>query len=141
MRIKIFSLSYFSVLFFEVLISFILLLYLVLSDTYFRYLDFKLEQFAVKIEKYLVVTFYAPTCLTILFCIFLWLKQSDKIEKKVILLSFILAIITFTYIGKFIIKFFVFESIILSLVVPIILFLSGLIFTFRGLKNREFFLK
>lgn len=137
MQIRIFTLAYLVVLFFGLLNSFALLLYLVLSDTYFRYLDFKPEQFDIKIEKYILVSFYAPAFFTILFCVFLWLKHSIKIEKKVILLSFILAIITFTYVGKFIIKFFVFENIILSLVIPIIIFLSGLIFTLKKLKKQR----
>lgn len=135
MRIKLFSLFYLTVLLFSVLFSFVSLLYLVLADTYFRYLDFKSEQFALKIGKYLLMTFYVPILFTIIFSVYLFLKQSAKNEKKVILLSSILAIITFTYFGKFVIKFLIFEKILMSLIIAIILFLVAFIFSFKKLND------
>ena len=135
MRIKLFVLYYLTIFIFAELFSFALLLYLVLSDTYFRYLDFNLEQFADKIEKYLLMTFYIPILLTIIFCVYLLQKKSAKIEKKVIISSSILAIITFTYFGKFVIKFLIFEKILSSLAIVIILFFTALVFSFKKLIN------
>ncbi|WP_177735072.1 hypothetical protein [Flavobacterium inviolabile] len=94
-KILKFILNYIKVYLFGGLSSLLLLIYLIISDPYFRNMDFKLEGFKVKIEEYLLFTFNIPVILMIIFCVFLIIKGDSKRNKLIIFLSSLTGIITF----------------------------------------------
>lgn len=127
-----FILNYIQVYLFGGLSSLLLLIYLVISDSYFRQLDFKLEGFKVKIEKYLLFTFNIPIFLTIIFIVILIIKSSSKINKLIIFLSSLAGIITFIAADNIIKKaLFYSENVLLGLMLTFIIYTSLFFITLK----------
>lgn len=116
-----FVLNYIQIFLFGGLSSLLLLIYLVITDSYFRNMDFKLEGFKVKIEEYLLFTFNIPIILMLIFSIILIIRGGSKISKLIILLSSLVGIITFIAVDNTIKKaLFYNENILLGFIVTFI---------------------
>jgi len=116
-----FVLNYVQIYLFGGLSSLFLLIYLVITDSYFRNMDFKLEGFKVKIEEYLLLTFNIPIIIMLIFSIILIIKGGSKISKLIIFLSSLFGIITFIAVDNTIKKaLFYPENILLGLIVTFI---------------------
>ena len=118
-----FVLNYIQIYLFGGLSSLLLLIYLVITDSYFRNMNFKLEGFKVKIEEYLLFTFNIPIILMFIFCIILIIKGGSKINKLIIFFSSLVGIITFIAVDNTIKKaLFYTENILLGLIITFIAF-------------------
>ena len=128
-----FVLNYIQIYLFGGLSSLLLLIYLVITDSYFRNMNFKLEGFKVKIEEYLLFTFNIPIILMFIFCIILIIKGGSKINKLIIFFSSLVGIITFIAVDNTIKKaLFYTENILLGLIITFIAFGVFFFIVFKG---------
>lgn len=95
------------------LTSLFLLIYLVITDPYFKELDFKLENFKMKIDKYLLFTFDIPLFILVLFCIIIFIKTKSKNDKLIIGISSLFGIIGFIVVDNAIKKQIIYPNNIL----------------------------
>lgn len=120
-----FVLNYIQIYLFGGLASLLLLMYLVISDDYFRKMDFKLEGFKVKIEEYLLFTFNIPLILMIIFSIILIIKGNSKRNKLIIFLSSLAGIMTFIVVDNIIKKILFYpENVLMGLITVLIAYVA-----------------
>jgi hypothetical protein len=80
-----FLLDFLKIYFLGGFVSSILLLYLVLSDPYFEKLDFKNQNYVIKLEKYFLFVFYIPLWILFFYSIFLVLRNKLWFDKLICL--------------------------------------------------------
>lgn len=116
--------------------SLVLLIYLVMSDPYFKNLDFKLENFKMKIDQYLLFTFYIPLLLLLLFCFVLLIKAKSKKDRCIIGTSSLFGVIGFVGFDNFIKKNIIYpDGILLGLVVSFLCYLTLLFLVDRKITT------
>ncbi|WP_438964863.1 hypothetical protein [Flavobacterium sp.] len=118
------------------IMSLVLLIYLVMSDPYFKNLDFKLENFKMKIDQYLLFTFYIPLLLLLLFCFVLLIKAKSKKDRCIIGTSSLFGVIGFVSFDNFIKKNILYpDGILLGLVVSFLCYLTLLFLVDRKITT------
>lgn len=116
--------------------SLLLLIYLVITDSYFYNLDFKLEKFKIKIEDYLLFTFTIPIVLMLVFSLILYIKSDPKTSKLIVFSSSLLGLMIFIAFDNTIKKaLFYSENILLGLIVTF--FIYVLLFLIVSKKERK----
>ncbi len=132
MKTKIlkFTLNFAKVYLFNGLVSLLLLIYLVISDPYFRELDFKLEGFKTKINEYLLFTFNIPVIVTIVFSVYLIIKSQNKL---ITLFSCLFGIAAFAFFDKLIKKALIYPSnVLLGLLIGAIIYAGLFVLVLRA---------
>lgn len=131
-NIQKFVLNFIRVYLLGGLLNLFFLIYLVITDSYFRKLDFNLENFKTKIDKYLLFTFNIPLLILVVFSAFIVIKAYSKKDKLIIGFSSLLGIAGFIFIDKIIKKEIIYmESILLSLLVSLLCYIFLFFITYK----------
>lgn len=91
----IFVLNVLKIYFFGSLTSLIFLFYLVLTDPYFKKLDFGKENYVVKLDEYFLFTFYIPMCGLIAYGLYLLIKNKFWVDKLISLAYVLIGLVLF----------------------------------------------
>lgn len=115
-----FILQSLKIYFFGGIVSSLFLLYLVITDPYFKNLDWGWNNYKEELSKFFLFTFYIPFWLTIAYGLFLLYKYKSWTDKLFFLFPTILGTFFFCFFDSKLKKIFIFSSyIVINLVILI----------------------